>query len=71
MTVDGNYVGVIYDCVNKFGGVTSEEEYGADASLTVQITCDLVVTEQLQTKLNDATRGSIEFSKTIKKKKIE
>jgi putative IMPACT (imprinted ancient) family translation regulator len=54
-------VGSIYECVAKAGGVTSGERYGDDASLTVNITCDLEVAEQLKTNLNDATRGSIAF----------
>jgi putative IMPACT (imprinted ancient) family translation regulator len=61
VSVQPNFVGSIYDSVAKAGGVTSGEQYGADASLTVSITCDLEVAEQLKTKLNDATRGSIAF----------
>lgn len=54
-------VGSIYDSVAKAGGVTSGEEYGADGSLSVTITCDLEVSEQLKESLTDATRGSVQF----------
>ncbi|CAJ1934963.1 unnamed protein product [Cylindrotheca closterium] len=59
---DAGYVGSIYDCVSKVsGGVTSGDEYGADGSLSVSITCDLEEFDRLQGGLRDATRGSIEF----------
>lgn len=61
---DTSYVGSIYDGVSKAsGGVTNGEEYGADGSLTVTITCDLEEAERLREGLKDATRGSIEFLK--------
>jgi putative IMPACT (imprinted ancient) family translation regulator len=60
--VASSYVGSIYDSVAKArGGVTGGEEYGADASLSVTVTCDLEVAGQLRTTLVDATRGSVEF----------
>jgi hypothetical protein len=58
---ESSYVGSIYDGVAKAGGATSGDEYGADGSLTVTITCDLEVAERLRETLKDATRGSIEF----------
>ena len=54
-------VGSIYGSVAKAGAVTSGEEYGADGSLSVTITCDLQVSEQLKESLTDATRGSVQF----------
>ena len=54
-------VGVIYDGVAKAGGATSGEQYGADGSLSVTITCDLAVADQLRASLTDATRGTIQF----------
>ena len=59
--VASSYVGSIYESVAKFSGVTGGEEYGADASLTVTITCDLENSDQLRDTLTDATRGSLEF----------
>ena len=59
--VESSYVGSIYDSVAKVGGVTGGEEYGADASLSVTITCDLEFADQLRITLTDATRGSVEF----------
>lgn len=61
VSVESSYVGAIYDSVAKAGGLTNGDEYGADASLTVTITCDLEVSDQLRETLRDATRGSIEF----------
>jgi len=59
---DSSFIGSIYDCVSKVsGGVTSGEEYGADGSLSVTITCDLEELDRLQEGLRDSTRGSIEF----------
>lgn len=59
---DASYVGSIYDCVSKVsGGITSGEEYGADGSLSVAITCNLEELDRLREGLRDATRGSIEF----------
>jgi putative IMPACT (imprinted ancient) family translation regulator len=59
--VQPSYVGSIYDSVAKAGGVTGGEEYGADASLSVTVTCDLEVADRLRDTLVDATRGSVEF----------
>jgi putative IMPACT (imprinted ancient) family translation regulator len=63
VSAQSSHVGSIYDCVAKARGSTSGEEYGADASVAVTICCDLAVSQQLRTSLNDATRGSIEFLK--------
>ena len=61
--VESSYVGSIYDSVAKVSGVTGGEEYDADANLSVTITCDLDVVDQLKTTLTDATRGSVTFVK--------
>jgi putative IMPACT (imprinted ancient) family translation regulator len=61
VSAETGYVGSIYDNVAKAGGAASGEEYGDDGSLTVTVTCDLEVAEQLRESLKDSTRGSIEF----------
>jgi hypothetical protein len=61
VSVDGSHVGSIYDSVNKVGGSTNEDAYGADGSLTVTITCDLEVAARLRKGLRDATRGDATF----------
>jgi putative IMPACT (imprinted ancient) family translation regulator len=61
VSADGSHVGSIYDSVNKVGGSTSGEEYGADGSLAVTITCDLEVADRLRAGLRDATRGDATF----------
>jgi hypothetical protein len=64
VSVKSENVGVIYDSVAKAGGATSGDEYGADGSLSITITCDLEVGAQLKENLTDATRGSIQFLDT-------
>ena len=61
VSVTNENVGVIYDSVAKAGGSTTDEEYGADGTLSVTVTCDLAVVEQLRKGLTDATRGSAKF----------
>ena len=61
MTVDSSYVGAIYEALAKVSALPSGEEYKADGSFTVTVTCELAVLEALQTSLNDATKGSVEF----------
>lgn len=59
--VDSQHIGSIYESVAAVSGLTSGEEYGNDGSLTVTVTCDLEVCEQLREGLRDATRGSASF----------
>lgn len=54
-------VGSLYDCVAKANGVTSDENYGSDGTLTVLITCDLDKSKQLREALVDSTRGEATF----------
>ena len=62
---ESSLVGVVYETVAKFAStanaVTSGEEYGADGSFTVSITCDLEARDRIRATLVDATRGGIEF----------
>ena len=60
-SVMSEHVGAIYDSAAKVGGMTSGEEYSEDGRLTVTITCDLEVADQLTKSLTDATRGSVTF----------
>ena len=59
--IPSSFVGSLYDSVSKANGVTSDEEYGADGSLTATITCELEHQERLRTTLIDATRGEASF----------
>ena len=61
VSVDGKNVGSVYDLAAKFGGCTSGELYGTDGSLTVTVTCDVAVAEDLKQTLRDATRGDVLF----------
>jgi ribosome maturation protein Sdo1 len=54
-------VGTVYDAVSKVGGSTAGEEYGADGSLTVIVTCDLEFHDKLRIGLIDGTRGEALF----------
>ena len=57
-----SHSGSLYDLVAKADGVVGSEEYGSSGfRLTVTISCDLAVADQLKESLNDATRGGIEF----------
>lgn len=59
--VDGSYVGVVYEMVGRVQGESSEEEYGADGSLSVTIVCEASSIGTLKEGLRDATRGSASF----------
>lgn len=58
------HVGALYDSVAKGSASTTAEEYGTDGSLSVTVTSDLSVTEQLRQGLMDATRGAVIFLDT-------
>jgi len=62
LSVDSTYVGAIYGALAEAGALPSAEEYGADGSFSVSVTCELDVLETLQTSLTDATKGTVEFS---------
>jgi uncharacterized YigZ family protein len=62
--VSSVYIGSVYEVVAKVEGSCGEEEYGADGSLTVAMTCDTSYVERVQTNLNDATRGSAQILDT-------
>ena len=55
------YVGALYDAVNKVGGSTSGEEYGADGTVTATVTCNLEFSSRVREGLRDATRGDAIF----------
>lgn len=61
ITVDSVHVGSVYELVGKVSGVASGEEYGADGSLTISITCQTEKLEQLREGLRDSTRGGVVF----------
>jgi len=59
--VDSVYVGSVYEIVAKINGVASDEEYDADANLTITLTCETDRLEQLRQGLQDSTRGGVVF----------
>mmetsp|Transcript_14553 Transcript_14553/g.22212 ORF Transcript_14553/g.22212 Transcript_14553/m.22212 type:complete len:253 (-) Transcript_14553:19-777(-) len=61
VSVPSTFTGSLYDCVNKVGGATSDEEYTADGNLMVSITCETKFEESLLQKLSDSTRGEVEL----------
>uniref|UniRef100_A0A7S1UTC7 Proliferating cell nuclear antigen n=1 Tax=Grammatophora oceanica TaxID=210454 RepID=A0A7S1UTC7_9STRA len=61
VSVESSLVGALYDCAAKAGGSTSEEEYDSDGNLSLSITCETSVVDNLRERLTDATRGSVVF----------
>lgn len=64
LKVDSTYVGAVYEALNKASAVPSGEEYGADGSFAVTVTCELASKDRLQESLSDATKGSVEFEES-------
>ena len=62
LSVDTTHVGAIYENLAKANALPSEEEYRADGSFAVTVTCELAAKEDLQATLVDATKGSVEFT---------
>lgn len=60
--VDATYIGAVYEIAARLGADASGEDYGADGSLSVSLTCETSVLEQLKTGLQDSTRGEAIFS---------
>lgn len=65
LTVDSIHVGSIYEALSKAGAIPSGEEYGADGSFAVTVTCEIAVLDQLQASLKDATKGAVEFDDNL------
>jgi len=61
LSVDAKYIGVVYEMAGKVDGLASGEEYTADGSLAVTITCDSDAVAQLREGLKDASKGSVVF----------
>lgn len=59
--VDSAYVGAVYESLSKANALPSGEEYGADGSFTVTVTCELASRDSLQAALSDSTKGSVEL----------
>ena len=64
VTTDATYVGGVYEALSKAGALPSGEDYRADGSFAVTVTCDLSVKDSLQDALGDATKGSAEFEES-------
>ena len=62
VTVDASHVGAIYENLAKAQALPSQEEYRADGTFVVTVTCEVSSKEDLQAVLSDATKGSAEFS---------
>lgn len=56
-TVNASFIGAVYETAAKLGATRSGEEYGADGTLTVDLTCKVEDIEELRAELNDSTRG--------------
>jgi putative IMPACT (imprinted ancient) family translation regulator len=61
LTVDASYVGAIYEALSKAKAIPSGEEYRADGTFAVAVTCEQSLLEELKESLNDATKGGVEF----------
>ncbi|CAB9522229.1 IMPACT family member [Seminavis robusta] len=61
VVLPSKHVGGVYGAVGKVGAVTTREEYLADGSVTLTISCDLAVLASLKASLSDATKGEVEF----------
>lgn len=58
VTVGTEHIGTVYELVGKVQGTVGSEEYGADGSLTLRITCEASNEDRLRASLRDATKGS-------------
>ncbi|GAX14578.1 hypothetical protein FisN_6Lh356 [Fistulifera solaris] len=59
--VPASFVGVVYELAAKCGGQTSNDEYGVDGTLSIDITCEKENEVRLREELQDATRGTAEI----------
>lgn len=62
LSIDASYVGAIYEALSKAKAVRNGEEYLADGSFIVSVTCEQAVAEELRENIKDATKGTVEFS---------
>ena len=62
LTVDSTHVGSVYESLSKAGATPSGEDFRADGSFSVTVTCEMALLDQLQTSLSDATKGTVEFN---------
>lgn len=58
VTVGTEHIGTVYELAGKVSGTASDEEYGADGSLSVTITCESSYEDRLRAGLTDATKGT-------------
>ena len=57
--VDASCIGAVYDTAAKANALPSGEDYGADGSLTLTLTCEASSIASLIQNLQDATRGEV------------
>jgi uncharacterized YigZ family protein len=57
--VNSSHIGALYETAAKFEATTTGEEYGADGSLTVNLTVETNNLIKLQKSLTDSTRGEV------------
>lgn len=62
LSVDSTHVGSVYELLSKTGATPRGEEYHADGSFAVTVTCEVASMEELQASLSDATKGTIKFN---------
>jgi uncharacterized YigZ family protein len=58
--VQTSFVGNVYELAAKCGGETSNDKYGVDGTLSIDITCEKENEVRLREELQDATRGTAE-----------
>lgn len=61
---DSSYVGAVYEALSKGKATPSGEDYGADGSFSITVTCELSSLDVLKQTLKDATKGTVEFDDT-------
>ena len=61
--VNASHVGSVYELVAKFSATPSEEEFLADGSMQVKITCESAHMDAFCSSLTDATRGEAEIDR--------
>jgi uncharacterized YigZ family protein len=59
VTVVATFIGAVYETAAKASATTSGEDYDADGSLTLTLTCDATIINELVQSLTDATRGEV------------
>eukprot|EP00978_Attheya_sp_CCMP212_P028563 scaffold99003_cov50-Attheya_sp.AAC.2 len=61
LVTSSSNAGSIYDLVNKANGSTGRESYRDNGDFEVTITCESSKLKELQERLQDATRGGVEY----------